>query len=147
MSAAPFTVLLVEDDPNDVFFIRNAFERAGIADAPRVARDGEEALAYLLGQGAFSDRRLNPAPSLVLLDLKLPRLSGLEFLAWRARQEARLRCIPVVVLTSSQSPEDLAKAYELGANSYLVKPLESAAQLEMVKTLHRYWSGLNKLPG
>lgn len=146
MSAAPFTVLLVEDDPDDVFFIRNAFERAGIADAPRVARDGEEASAYLLGQGAFSDRRLNPAPSLVLLDLKLPRLSGLEFLAWRARQEARLRSIPVVVLTSSQSPEDLAKAYELGANSYLVKPLESAAQLEMVKTLHRYWSGLNKLP-
>lgn len=145
MAPPTFVILLVEDDPDDVFFLEEAFKRAGLACALRVARDGEEAVAYLLGQGAYADRRLHPLPALVLLDLKLPRKSGLEVLE-RCRKEPELRRIPIVVLTSSQSNEDLTRAYELGANSYLVKPLDADAQLELVKTFGAYWIGLNKVP-
>ena len=145
MAAADFVVLLVEDDPDDVFFLENAFEQTGMAGALRVARDGQEAVSYLLGQDAFADRRLYPRPSVVLLDLKLPRKSGLEVLQWRQGQPS-LKSLPVVVLTSSQSNSDIAKAYELGANSYLVKPIDSQAQLEMVKAIRLYWIGLNKVP-
>lgn len=130
-------ILLVEDDPDDVFFLQEAFKKAGLAGALRVARDGEEAVAYLLGK--------DPRPSLVLLDLKLPRRSGLEVLEWR-RGEPGMTAIPVVVLTSSVSETDVRRAYELGANAYLVKPIESAAQAEMVEALRRFWLGLNRLP-
>lgn len=138
-------ILLVEDDPDDVFFLREAFKKADMAGALRVARDGEEAVAYLLGQGAFADRRLYPPPALVLLDLKLPRKSGLEVLEWR-RGQPGTALIPVVVLTSSVSEADVRRAYELGANAYLVKPIESGAQEEMVEAIRRFWLGLNKLP-
>lgn len=138
-------VLLVEDDPDDVFFLRDAFAKNGMPDALRVARDGEEAVSYLLGQGAYADRRLHPMPALVLLDLKLPRKSGLEVLEWR-RGRPELMKIPFIVLTSSQSDEDMDRAYESGANSYLVKPISSEAQAGMVRTLQAYWLGLNKVP-
>ena len=140
-----FIVLLVEDDPDDVFFLQEAFEKAGMAGALRVARDGEEAVAYLMGSAAYADRKLHPLPSLVLLDLKLPRKSGLEVLEWR-RGQAGLERIPLIVLTSSQSDEDMRRAYELGANSYLVKPISSEAQLNMVKAIQAYWIALNKAP-
>src|SRR5437879_3159953 len=100
-----FVILLVEDDPDDVFFLQEAFKRNDMADALRVVRDGEEAFAYLLGQAAYADRRRYPLPSLTLLDLKLPRKSGLEVLEWR-RQQPEMRRIPVIVLTSSQSKAD-----------------------------------------
>ncbi|MDD5302943.1 MAG: response regulator [Elusimicrobia bacterium] len=145
MTANNFSILLVEDDPDDVFFLEEAFKRADMAGALRVVRDGEEAVAYLLGQAAYADRRLFPLPSLILLDLKLPRKSGLEVLEWR-RHQPEVKKIPVVVLTSSLSDADIASAYELGANSYLVKPIDSGAQLEMVKALRLYWIGLNKAP-
>lgn len=138
-------ILLVEDDPDDVFFLQEAFKKADMAGALRVARDGEEAVAYLLGQGAFADRRLHPPPALVLLDLKLPRKSGLEVLEWR-RGQPGMASIPVVVLTSSVSETDVRRAYELGANAYLVKPIDSGAQDEMVGTIRRFWLGLNRLP-
>ncbi len=140
-----FVILLVEDDPDDVFFLQEAFKKADMAGALRVARDGEEAVAYLLGQGAFSDRLLHPPPALVLLDLKLPRKSGLEVLEWR-RGQPGMALIPVIVLTSSVSEADVRGAYELGANAYLVKPIESGAQVEMVETIRRFWLGLNRLP-
>jgi len=139
------TVLLVEDDPDDVFFLRDAFKKIGMADALRVVRDGEEAVAYLLGEAAYADRSLHPLPALVLLDLKLPRKSGLEVLEWR-RGRPELMRIPVIVLTSSQSEDDMNKAYEFGANSYLVKPISSDAQLDMVKAIQGYWTALNKVP-
>lgn len=145
MTRTNCVVLLVEDDPDDVFFLQEAFKKAGVPDALRVVRDGEEAVAYLLGQAAYADRRRYPLPSLILLDLKLPRKSGLEVLEWRRRQSG-LRRIPVIVLTSSQSDEDMDQAYELGANSYLVKPISSEAQLEMVKAIRLYWIDLNKVP-
>ena len=145
MTKDGFTVLLVEDDPDDVFFLRDAFKKTGMADALRVVRDGEEAVAYLLGLAAYADRTLHPLPALVLLDLKLPRKSGLEVLEWR-RGRPELMRIPVIVLTSSQSEDDMNKAYEFGANSYLVKPISSDAQLDMVKAIQGYWTALNKVP-
>ena len=138
-----FIILLVEDDPDDVFFLQRAFAKVGRADDLRVVRDGEEAVAYLSGEGAFADRKFFPPPSLILLDLKLPRKSGFEVLEW-CRRRAGLSRIPVVVLTSSQSEADVARAYDLGANSYLVKPIDAAAQAEMVKALCVFWAGLNQ---
>lgn len=145
MTKEGFTVLLVEDDPDDVFFLRDAFKKTGMPDALRVVRDGEEAVAYLLGLAAYADRSLHPLPALVLLDLKLPRKSGLEVLEWR-RGRPELMRVPVIVLTSSQSEDDMVKAYEFGANSYLVKPISSDAQLDMVKAIRGYWIALNKVP-
>ncbi len=140
-----FIILLVEDDPDDVFFLEEAFKQLGMADALRVARDGEEAVDYLLGQAAYADRRRYPLPSLILLDLNIPRKTGLEVLEW-CRRQPELKRIPIVVLTSSQSNDDVSRAYDLGANSYLVKPIDSGAQLEMVKAIRTYWLGLNITP-
>lgn len=145
MTTGDFVILLVEDDPDDVFFLQEAFKKNGMAGALRVARDGEEAIDYLLGRAAFADRALSPVPALVLLDLKLPRKSGLEVLEWR-RGLPGMERIPVIVLTSSQSDADLARAYELGANSYLVKPISSEDQVGMVKAIQAYWIALNKVP-
>lgn len=133
-------VLLVEDDPEDVFFATEAFKHAAPDITLRVARDGEEAIAYLLGASARADR-----PALALLDLKLPRKSGLEVIE-SYRRQAQAEPIPIIVLTSSQSDEDIRRAYTLGANSYLVKPLDADAQRAMIKTLCAYWLGFNKVP-
>lgn len=139
------TFLLVEDDPNDVTLIRRAFRKCGIATALQVVSDGDAAIAYLSGQGAFADRDQYPLPVLVLLDLKLPRTSGLEVLAWRREQEG-LRRIPVVVLTSSRLAPDVNSAYDLGANSYLVKPVSPEGLQEIVRALNLYWLALNEKP-
>jgi DNA-binding response OmpR family regulator len=138
-----FAILVVEDDPDDVFFVREAFAAAGMAAALSVARDGKEAVECLLGRGAFAQRRL--LPSAVLLDLNLPRLSGLEVLEWRQTQPMVKR-VPVIVLTSSRSNEDVSRAYDLGANSYLIKPISVEEQREMVKTIRRYWIEMNVAP-
>jgi CheY-like chemotaxis protein len=145
MSVTPFTILHVEDDPNDVFLLRRAFEKAAV-DAPLVSvGDGLEAEDYLAGRGAYADRAKHPQPSLVLLDLKLPKKSGLEVLKW-LRGQADLRLIPVIVLTSSQDRGDVRRAYELGANSYLVKPAQIDTLVDMVKALSAYWMIYNKQP-
>lgn len=144
MAARP-VVLLVEDDPDDAFLLEDACKRLGHEGLLRVARDGEEALAYLLGQGDYADRLRFPLPRAILLDMKLPRMSGLEVLEWRRGQPA-IMMIPVIVLTSSQADADIARAYGLGANSYLVKPVDSTAQLAMVKDVCAYWLELNRTP-
>ena len=128
-------ILLVEDDPNDVLLLRRAFRKAAGADFHHV-RDGQEAIDYLSGAGAFSDRRQHPLPELVILDLKLPRKSGLEVLQW-------LRCCPalcgtsVAVFTSSQEIGDIDRAKALGVSAYIVKPAGFDALTEAARTLVR----------
>lgn len=145
MNFAPYTILLVEDDPNDVLLIQRAFRKANLVNSLEVVRDGEEAVVYLAGEGPYADRERFPLPVLMLLDLKLPRKAGLEVLGW-LRQQPSLKRLPVVVLTSSRETADINRAYELCANSYLVKPVAFDALLEMVKTLNMYWLVLNQRP-
>ena len=141
------TILLAEDDPNDVILFQRAMERASLsADSLKVVRDGEKAISYLSGQGIYADRDLYPLPALLLLDLKMPRKSGPEVLSW-LRKQPQLRYLIVVFLTSSDSAEDVRLAYEAGANSYLVKPVEFTEMVELIKNVSFYWLELNeKLP-
>jgi CheY-like chemotaxis protein len=141
-----FVVLLVEDDPDHVLLIQRAFSKANLVNPLRIVRDGEDAVAYLSGTGSYSDRSRHPLPSLILLDLKLPRKSGLEVLAW-LRGDPSLKFTPVVVLTSSAETRDIEKAYALGVNSYLVKPVKFGDLLEMVKSIGMYWMILNRSAG
>jgi CheY-like chemotaxis protein len=145
MSAREGVILLAEDDPNDVLLIQRAFQRNHVANPLQVVRDGEEALAYLSGEGTFADRGRHPLPVLMLMDLKMPRKSGLELLEW-VRQQPGLKRLPIIVLTSSNQSPDINRAYELGANSYLVKPAGFDSLLELVKNLDVYWLILNEKP-
>ncbi len=128
-------VLLVEDNPTDEKLALRAFARSGVTIEIAVARDGADALARLLGGGAM--------PQVVLLDLKLPRVDGLEVLR-RLRADARTKLLPVVVLTASKEEEDLARAYALGANAYVRKPLDFNEFAETARTLLRFWVTLNE---
>lgn len=141
----PYLILLVEDDPNDALLVQRAFRKANVANILHVVKDGEEAVAYLRGQQPFANREQFPLPGMVLQDLKLPRKSGLEVLEW-LREQPGLKRLPVVMLTSSKHPSDINRAYELGANSYLVKPVAFDALVEMVKTVDLYWFFLNEKP-
>lgn len=143
MNAA--TILLAEDNPDDALLIRRAFRKANVLNPVQVVADGDEAVAYLAGEGAYADRERHPLPTLLLLDLKMPRRSGLEVLAW-LRGQPHLRPLPVVVLTSSRETADINQSHELGANSYLIKPVSFEALLGMVTAIHLYWLLLNKSP-
>jgi DNA-binding response OmpR family regulator len=144
MSAASDTVLLVEDNINDVILIQRAFARANLNCAVQVARDGEEGVSYLLGEGVYGDRQRYPLPVLVLLDVRLPRLSGLEFLVW-LREQSGLQRLPVVMLTASTMTPDVDRAHDLGANCYLVKPVALDKLTEMVRGLG-LWMLLGERP-
>jgi CheY-like chemotaxis protein len=146
MNGPPRTMLLVEDDPNDVLLIQRAFRKAGVSHSLQVVGDGEQAAAYLLGQAPYTDRAQYPLPTLMLLDLKLPRKTGLEVLAWLREQTSAIKRLPVIVLTSSRQSIDINLAYDLGANSYLVKPGEFDALLQLTQWLNRYWIDLNENP-
>jgi CheY-like chemotaxis protein len=145
VSAANQPILLVEDEENDVMLLQRAFRRAGMVNPLQVVRHGDDAVAYLEGTGEFADRAKYPLPVLVLLDLKLPRRTGLEVLEW-VKERPGLKKIPIVVLTSSKNDSDVDRAYELGANSYLVKPVSFETLLELVKSLELYWLVLNERP-
>lgn len=136
-------ILLVEDNIDDALLLRRAFAKAGIGNAIVHVEDGDGALGYLDGSGDYADRERHPLPCLILLDLKLPRRSGLEVLAW-VRAQPGLKRLPVVVLTSSQQSSDINRAYDLGANSYLVKPVGFDTLLEMAHALNLYWFLFNK---
>ena len=138
-------ILLVEDDYNDVLLIRRAFRQAKVEPPMSIVNDGDEAVAYLSRQGKYADRQQYPFPLLILLDLKLPRRSGLEVLAW-IRQQPELKRLLVVVLTSSQENSDLAQAYDLGANSYLVKPVNFKDFVSLIELIDAYWFKLNQKP-
>lgn len=137
-------ILLVEDDENDVFFFQRAIGKAGIKNPIQVAADGQEAIDYLSGAGKFTGRSESLAPALVLLDLKLPFVMGLDVLKW-IRQESGLAPI-VVILSSSREEADISAAYRLGANAYLVKPVETSKLLDMVKAINCFWLTLNLPP-
>jgi len=145
MNRPRYTILLVEDDSNDVFLIQRAFRKANPAAPIQVMGDGDEAVAYLTRMASCADPSAYWLPTLMLLDLKLPRKSGMEVLTW-LRQQPELRRLPVVVLTSSREISDINQAYDLGANSYLVKPVDFEALLDMVKTLNCYWMNHNEMP-
>ena len=145
MTLSDPTILVVEDNPTDVMLIRRAFEKSKLANPVHVVSDGDAAVAYLSGEGTFADRKRFPLPILMLLDLKLPKRSGLEVLQWLRMQET-LKRIPVVVLTSSQQDRDINAAYDIGVNSYLVKPVEFDGLLQMLKTVNMYWLMLNERP-
>ncbi len=132
------TILVVEDIDDDVFFLKRALRDAGITNPLQVVADGQQALEYFDGKGAYADREKYPLPFLVLLDLKLPYVMGLDVLKW-IRQRRALDGTLVVVLTSSQQDSDLKATYRLGGNSYLIKPPTREKLQELVKTLGEYW--------
>ena len=138
-------ILLVEDDSNDILFMQRAFRRSKLENPIQVVRDGDEAVAYLAGSGDYADRNLYPLPGMILLDLKLPRRSGLEVLEW-LRQQPIIKRIPVVILTSSKENIDIDRAYDIGVNSYLLKPVNHNALNEMIETLNAFWLRLNCYP-
>jgi two-component system response regulator len=139
------TILLVEDNPSDVALTQRALEKSHIANDLVVAEDGQQALDYLWGAGAYAGRDVSELPALMLLDLKLPRLSGLEVLR-RVRGDARTRRLPVVILTTSREEQDLAASYDLGVNSYVRKPVDFRQFATAVEHLGLYWLVLNETP-
>lgn len=138
-------VLLVEDNPDDAALTLRAFRRNHIANDIVLAEDGVEALDYLNGRGKWAGRDRNELPPLILLDLKLPRKDGIEVLR-ELRADPRTRCIPVVVLTSSNEQRDLVESYGLGANGYVRKPVEFATFAEATRAIGMYWLLLNETP-
>ena len=139
------TILLVEDNPSDIELTKRALTKAKIANELVVAEDGQEALDYLLGTGNFAGRDDLPRLAMILLDLKLPKVDGLEVLK-RIRANARTKRLPVVILTSSQEQQDIIKGYDLGANSYIRKPVDFTQFAEAIKILGLYWLVLNEPP-
>ena len=137
-------ILWVEDDPSDVLLIGRAVRKAGL-DQPALARDGYEAVSYLCGSGRFADRSAHPFPTLILLDLKLPKMSGFEVLRWIRDHEETSR-IPVVMLTSSREEADIDRAYALGANAYLLKSVDHEQLVEALRRLRAFWLDLNLNP-
>lgn len=140
------TILLVEDEESDAALLCRTFEKANVLNPIVHLKDGDAALGYLAGAGVYADRQKFPLPALILLDLKLPGTTGLQLLQWM-RVQPEVRRIPVVVLTNDADPKTVNSAYDLGANSYLVKPGAPAHVARMVETIQRYWIELNQPPG
>ena len=145
MSESNKVILLVEDNPDDVALTLRAFKRSHLMNPISVARDGIEALDFLFARGAYADRVSAALPTLAIIDLKLPKLDGLGVLK-RLRADERTRTLPVVVLTSSSQDADVIASYNLGANSYVRKPVEFGAFVEAVSSLGLYWVLLNRPP-
>lgn len=138
------TILQVEDDPNDVFFLHKAMKKMGVTNPIQIASDGQEAIDYLQGAGKFADREKFPFPCLVLLDLKLPYVMGLDVLKWIRKQPGA--ALPVIMLSASAQDADIASSYRLGANAFLSKPSEARQLEDMVKAIKDFWLTHNALP-
>ena len=138
-------ILLVEDNIMDVELTLDAFQEARLENKIQVARTGEEALEYLLGEGEFSDRKMHPLPSIILLDLKMPGIDGFGVLK-KVKNTDEIKRIPIIILTSSKEEGDRALSYDCGANSYLVKPVSFDGFLDVVKKVTDYWFSLNVEP-
>ena len=138
-------VLLVEDNPQDAELALRALKKNSFANSVTVVTDGEEALDFIFARGAFSDRKVENGPKVIILDLKLPKVDGMEVLR-ALKSDPRTRIIPVVVLTSSKEESDLVESYRLGVNSYIVKPVDFDKFVESVRTLGFYWLLFNQAP-
>ena len=145
MSNKGKTILLVEDNPSDVGLTKRALQKNGITNPLVVAEDGQEALDYLFCAGAHAARNIADLPVLVLLDLKLPRIDGLEVLR-RVRGDSRTRRVPVVILTSSGEEQDIGAGYDCGSNSYIRKPVDFTQFAEVIRQLGLYWLVINEAP-
>lgn len=135
-------LLVAEDDENDALLLERALRRAEAAFRMVRVTNGEELIDYINGRGAYEDRLRHPAPDLVLLDLKMPKMDGLDVLRWR-RKNPSTHCLPVIVFSSSTLERDIQEAYQLGANSYVVKPMRSDALDGLVRALHDWWGRFN----
>ncbi len=138
-------ILLVEDNPSDVALTQRAFTKSHVANELVVAEDGQEALDYLFGAGAYAGRDITETPALILLDLKLPRVDGLQVLR-QIRADERTRRLPVVILTTSKEEPDVAQSYDLGANSYIRKPVDFTQFIEAIQHMGLYWLVMNEPP-
>jgi two-component system response regulator len=136
-------ILLVEDNPDDLALVLRVLRRQHLADRIEVVQDGAEALDFLFCTGVYAHHRAADRPRVILLDLKLSKVTGLEVLR-RLKSEPRTRAIPVVIFSSSTQDRDVMESYELGANSYILKPLDMSALTEAVSQIARYWLGLNR---
>ncbi len=141
----PIEILLVEDNPNDLELTLHALERHNLANKIHIVRDGEEAMDFLFCRGAFSARTFDAPPKVVLLDLKLPKVDGLEILR-AVKADSRTKAVPVVVMTSSKQQRDLVESYQLGVNSYIQKPINFQEFQEVIRQLGYYWLAINQPP-
>src|SRR3954451_5305012 len=138
-------ILLAEDNEDDLVVIRKAFQRANLTNPIQIVRDGEEALAYLEGRDKYANRDEYPLPGLMLLDLNMPKVDGFEVLA-RVRQDPALRALRIVVLTTSTDMRDVNRAYNLGANSFMVKPMDFDKTTAAIESFKRYWLDTSRAP-
>jgi CheY-like chemotaxis protein len=144
-SANPVSILVADDDAQDAMLVRMAVKRASLGLRLETVKDGEEAIDYLLGRGGYKDRQTHPFPSMMLLDLKMPRLSGFDVLDF-VRGQPGLRQLPVVIFSSSDDPTDIRRAYDSGANSYLCKPHSNGDLSALLKAIEEYWCKFNHFP-
>jgi two-component system response regulator len=138
-------ILLVEDNPNDVELTLHALQKNNLSNRVYVVRDGAEALEFIFATGSYANRNISDGPKVILLDLKLPKVDGLEVMR-RIKSDPRTRLIPVVMLTSSREERDIVTSYDLGVNSYIVKPVDFQQFTETVRELGLYWLLLNQPP-
>jgi CheY-like chemotaxis protein len=143
--ANPVSILIADDDIQDAMLLQMAAERADLGLRLETVKDGEEAIDYLLGRSHYADRQAHPFPNMMLLDLKMPRLSGFDVLEY-VRGQPELRRLPIVIFSSSDDPKDIRRAYDAGANSYLCKPHSSDDLSELLKALEDYWCKFNHFP-
>lgn len=140
----PCTILLAEDDENDVFFLRRAFREAGITNPMAVTRNGQEAIDYLSGSAKLPNEK-NPIPCLMILDLKMPVKTGMDVLEW-LREQTDLSGLPVIILSSSAQPHDIDRAYRLGVNAFVSKPSSVEDRLAMAQAINNFWLKFNETP-
>ena len=145
-NANTIEIVLIEDNPHDAELVLRALKKHGLANKLQLLQDGAEALEFIFATGAYVGREINYRPKLILLDLKLPKVDGLEILR-RLKGDERTRSVPVVVMTSSQEEKDIVESYSLGVNSYIVKPVDFDKFVQSVADLGLYWLLLNKVPG
>jgi CheY-like chemotaxis protein len=139
MDDSSYAILIVEDEENDAMLLKLAFKKNNILNPLHWVRDGLEAIAYLNGEGVYANHDLYPFPEVLIVDLKMPRMSGLELLRW-IRDHTAYKVIPTIIMSSSRQDSDIEKAYELGANTYMIKPSSFDELIKMVKLAHEYWA-------